>query len=65
MDIRHLLILQKSMQKKQGFETLSSMKENPGPCKKGWGAAPFVTLLMYHLYFTEFVFKHRIEKDGD
>ncbi|MDQ1352909.1 MAG: hypothetical protein QG657_3215 [Acidobacteriota bacterium] len=36
-----LLIPQKGMQKKQGFETLPTKKENPGPCKEGWGAAPF------------------------
>jgi hypothetical protein len=29
------------LHKKQKFEMKTSEKEDPGPCKKGWGAAPF------------------------
>jgi hypothetical protein len=31
----------KKRAKKQRFETLPSKKEETGPCKEGWGAAPF------------------------
>jgi hypothetical protein len=41
--------------KKQEFETLSSKKKTPGPCKEGWGAAPLkkngsLNFFIFYLY---------------